>query len=370
VALHGERMDKPTYTCLQTIGEGNVGICRRGTHDIYGKEIVQKTISLLGVPDGIAHEPRLLQEANHEFIVEVWEAQWDPDPDMKAIQAVTFVSPYYPGGSVLTALIENHCFGVRDVLITAQRILDALAYLHQTKGYLHRDVKPGNILLDEGRTGGCLADLGSAARMDEDGRTDNREGTRLYLDPHAVVTGHMTVRSDLFALGSTLTEMLRGRWPYENITDKDIDARLAAGQRPLPDSQYLLPPHVPDAVRRLVRALTHADPSKRPESAEAALRKVNALRVVDWKRMSGTGLSGTWEGSWPPDQQAHKRHTYRIAAVEVVSGGNQGTTCVTVHQRRPGGKWRAIRALCAQIPANDARALGKCFRSVEKAVAQ
>ena len=130
----------------------------------------------------------------------------EPDPDMKAIQAVTFVSPYYPGGSVLTALTEDHVFGVGDVLVSARRILDALAYLHETKRYLHRDVKPGNILLDEGRTGGCLADLGSAARMDEFRRADNREGTRLYLDPDAVVTGHMTVRSDLFALGSTLTE--------------------------------------------------------------------------------------------------------------------------------------------------------------------
>ena len=80
MALRGERLDKPTYTCLQTIGEGNAGICRRGTHEIYGKEVVQKTISLLGVPDGIAHEPRLLQDANHEFIVDVWEAQWSQTP--------------------------------------------------------------------------------------------------------------------------------------------------------------------------------------------------------------------------------------------------------------------------------------------------
>ncbi len=96
--LRGERLDRPTYSFLHTLPEGNTAVCYRGFHEIYKCEVVQKTISTFGMPDAVAREPELLKQVNHDRIVEVWEAQWDPDHI--DVQAITFVTPYYPGGSI------------------------------------------------------------------------------------------------------------------------------------------------------------------------------------------------------------------------------------------------------------------------------
>lgn len=366
MVLVGEHLSRPTYTCLQTIGEGRSGVCRRGRHEIFGTEIVQKTISLLGVPDGIAHEPRLLESADHPHIIKVREAQWDPDPTLVGVKAVTFVCPYYEGGSVLNALQDGHVFSIAQVIEAARNLLDALAYLHQKKGYLHRDIKPGNILLDPGYTGGCLADLGSAAQIGSDGCTDNNGGTPLYLDPAAQVTGYMTVRSDLFSLGATLAEMLRGRYLYEEIERDSISERHSQGKRALPDSAYDLPPEIPDPLRRFLRSLCHPSPGKRPDSAETALRKLNQLQVLPWERLSNNGLIGCWIGTWPTSGPLAKRKEYRVDTETEVRGKQSGRVKVTVRQRKPGGEWRAIRNRCDHVDAGDAKALARVFRMVER----
>lgn len=366
MVLVGEHLSQPTYTCLQTIGEGAGGVCRRGRHEVFGTDIVQKTISLLGVPDGIAHEPRLLESAEHPHIIKVREAQWDPDPTLAGLKAVTFVCPYYEGGSVLDALQEGHVFPIAHVVEAARNVLDALAYLHQQRGYLHRDVKPGNILLDPGRTGGCVADLGSAAQIDADGRTENRGGTPLYLDPAAQVTGSMEVRSDLYAVGATLTEMLRGRYPYESIEMDSVSGRLSQGKRALPDSWYELPPEVPDPLRRFIRSLCQPDPEKRPGSAEATLRKLNQLQVLPWARVAGDGLIGRWTGTWPPSGPFTKQREYQVVADVEESGKRTGQVKVTVRQRKTGSEWRTIRDLCCYLDPGDAKALARVFRAVER----
>ena len=139
----GDHLKRPTYKILQTIGEGNAGICRIARHEVFDRDVVEKTISLLGIPDGLAREPHLLKEARHKRLIEVWEAQWEPDAAWKGLQAVTFICEYYPGGSVYDALIDGHEFGIAGALRICGEMPDALEYLHQDRGYIHRDVKPG-----------------------------------------------------------------------------------------------------------------------------------------------------------------------------------------------------------------------------------
>jgi hypothetical protein len=98
MVLVGERLDRQTYDVIRTIGEGNAGVCYHAYHEIFGCDVVQKTVSLLGVQDALAHsEPRLLKDVKHACLVEVWEAQWEPDPRWKSLEAITFVMPYYRG---------------------------------------------------------------------------------------------------------------------------------------------------------------------------------------------------------------------------------------------------------------------------------
>jgi serine/threonine protein kinase len=366
----GDLLQRPTYKILQTIGEGTAGVCRLAKHDIFDRDVVQKTISLLGVPDGVAREPNLLKEARHKHLIEVWDAQWEPDPQFAGLEAVTFICAYHPGGSVYNALMDGHEFGVAGALRICGQMLDALEYLHQGLAYLHRDVKPGNVLLDQTRENAVLADLGSAGRIDPHSNTaPDYGGTPLYLAPEAKATGHVTSRSDLYSIGVVTVEMLAGRFEYESIAFADVDMRLTAGKRSLDDRRYTLPPWVPPNVRRFVGSLIRVDPTKRPDTARAALRKLNGLRYVDWRRTAGTELLGEWVGTWPPDKLASKRRSYRVQGVEVPRGAHAGKVRLVAQSRTVAGQWRAIRSLDCYTDRGDGKALAEFFRQVE-AVAQ
>lgn len=364
----GDHLQRPTYEILHTIGEGNVGVCRLARHDIFDRDVVQKTISLLGVPDGVAREPHLLKEARHKHLIEVWDAQWEPDPQFRGLDAVTFICDYYPGGSVYDALMDGHEFGVAGAMRICGQMLDALEYLHEDRAYVHRDVKPGNVLLDQSRENAVLADLGSAGRIDPDtGTAPDYGGTPLYLAPEARPTGHVTLRSDLYSIGVVTVEMLAGRFPYEDIHLSDVDTRLAVGKRALTDRLYTLPPAVPPNVRRFVGSLIRVDPARRPDTARAALRKLNGLQYVDWRRTSGTNLLGQWVGSWPPHKIPARRRHYRIQAIEVARGRHAGRVRLTAEWQKPGGQWRSIRKLACYADTGDAKALTEFFRRVEAA---
>lgn len=114
MVLRGEKLGQPIYTMLQTMtGEGSTGICYRATHEIYGCDVVQKTVSLLGVEDAAARsEPALLNRLRHHHLVDVWEAPWEPDPAWQAVKAVTFIMPFYEGGTVARALTDGYRFSV------------------------------------------------------------------------------------------------------------------------------------------------------------------------------------------------------------------------------------------------------------------
>lgn len=363
--LKGERLDRPTYSFLHTLDEGNTAVCVRGFHDIFQREVVQKTISMLGVSDGVGREPELLKRLQHERIVEVWEAQWDPDPELVKIQAITFVTPYYEGGSIYTALVEGYRFGVHQVMQIADDALAALDAMHGKHGVLHRDVKPANIMLDKERRHAYLGDLGSAAHIDPaTGGASSRVGSPLYQAPEARPNGLVTPRSDLYALGVTLVEMLNSRFQYEDLDRNVIDARLDSGRRALADRYYAPGPWVPKPLATFVRGLCNTDSDKRPQDAATALRSLRDIRVVDWRRTDGEGLEGTWQGHWPPEARRSQQRIHEIRTEAIVRGPNGGKLSAVALWRNPNGKWRTYAKLKCRIDA-DAPSLARFFRSVE-----
>lgn len=366
-ALHGEYLKRPSYSFLQTIAEGNVGECRLFNHDVLGFPVVSKTVSLVGIPGGIAStsgEPHLLKELKHDRIVKLLEAQWDPDWD-PSLRVVTFTTDYCEGRSVFAALDENHQFSTGDALKITADVLDALAYLHEEKGVLHRDIKTGNVLLDVTRCRGFVCDLGSAAYLDAAGSAPRGGGTPLYLAPEAT-TGSLTVRSDLYSLGVVLLELLNGPFPYDEIDPDKVDERLDQGRRALPDRCYEPAPWVPLPVATFVRKLTAKNVSNRPVSAAAALKMINDAKITSWVRQGGVGLVGSWLGSWPSIVPPVRRRNLRVSATMINSGKHCGKVLLEAADRAPGKAiWRGYANLTRRVPANDAAALAAFFREVE-----
>jgi len=363
--LKGERLDRPTYSFLHTIGEeGNTAVCYRGFHDIYQREVVQKTVSTLGMPDAIAREPQLLQQVQHERIVPVWEAQWDPEH--ADVQAITFVTPYIEGGSIYTAFTEGDRFGAAQVRQIADDVLMALDFLHTQHGLLHRDVKPGNILLEGGRGRALLADLGSAALLDATAAADAHAGSPLYRSPEANPSGKIGVRADLYSLGVTMVEMLNGPFDYDAIDRDEVDRRLDAGRRGLPDRLYQPAPWVPATLATFVRSLCQRDPLLRPRNAAEAIRSLRGLRFVDWRLADGDGLAGRWVGHWPPDARKERQRIYEVSTEWITRGPNRGKLNAQARWRKPNGRWRGYASLSGPVDPT-AEALRSFFKEVDRA---
>lgn len=366
MVLKGEALAKPTYSVIQTMTEsGGAGICHRAWHDVYKRDVVQKTVPLVGLDDAAPYsEPELLQRLRHKHLAEVWEAQWDPDPKWAVLKAVTFVMPYYDGDSVLGALIEGHRFSVGRALAVACGVLDALHYLHVAQRLLHRDVKPANVLLDAGRTHPYLADLGSAASMSGADDAQARGGTLLYRPPEAH-GGRLTVRGEVYSTGMVLLECLNGPLPYAELDHERMAARLAAGRRAVPDRLLAPGPHVPPQVARLVNRMTAADPARRPASALLAQRGLQGARHLDW--LPGPdGPARAWEGRWPPDARPGRGRRYQVRADPVTTGRYAGLVSLTARWRREGtADWRSFASLATRCEPGDAEALGRFLRAVE-----
>lgn len=299
MALRGERKGKPSYAILRSLKGGKTGDVYAVDHKVFGRKCVQKTYSTLGVEDALAHqEPRLLHTIEHPHVVEVLEAQYDPDVE----NAITFVSVYYEGGSVADALDDDYRFSIHQALRLTVHVLDALAHVHthDELRVIHRDVKPGNVFLDADRGKAWLGDWGSAARMEADGSVAGIEGSPLYTPPEGgPADGRMAVTGDIYSTGLTAFEMLNGPLDYANIDPATVDRRLSQGQRALPESAFVFAPHIAGSVRSVIRKALRPDPIQRYQSASEFIAALRAARCVDWTHVEATTSTAPGRGRGP-----------------------------------------------------------------------
>ncbi len=339
MTLKGERMDRPTYRILHSLRGGTTGEVYLCFHEVFNAKVVQKTYSTLGREDSIANrEPMLLYRMDHDHIVRIYDAQ--PDPDLG--DAITFVTAYCEGGSVLDALMHDFRFSLRHATDVAMQVLSALTYVHSQFRVVHRDGKPGNIYLDAGRRHAYLGDFGSAAEMDEHGSVSSIEGSPLYDPPEGGPSGsRVGIPGDVYQVGLTLFEMLNGRFPYEVLEPKYdlIVQRLRRGLRALPDSAFVFAPHVPHNLQRVVNKAIAREVSNRYQTAADFSRALFDLRprFIDWTHAQGTGLDGEWTGTWPPHLPPEARRTYTVISRPLRGGRNRRLTALQQLPTAPSG---------------------------------
>jgi serine/threonine protein kinase len=371
MALRGERLDKPSYAILRSIKGGASGKVYEADHVVFGRKCVQKTYSTLGLEDAAAHEePRLLHRIRHPHVAEVLEAQYDGE----IADAITFVSVYYEGRCIAKAFDEGYRFSIHQSVRIATQLLDALAFVHHEPDLrvIHRDVKPGNAFLDRLRNHARLGDWGSAARMGPDGTVAGIEGSPLYTPPEAgPINGRMAAAGDLYGVGMTLFETLSGPFDYANIDPAKVDARLAKGQRALPESAFTFAPHVPLQLRSVVRKSLRANPSQRQGSASEFIRELQRLGCIDWTHIEGADIDGTWEGTWPPSVPAGRRRRYKVRSWLLGGGSSRGMRRLEALQAMPGcDRFSHFGVEDVTTEPDDRDAIERFFAAVEAKVAQ
>ena len=218
-----------------------------------------------------------------------------------------FVMPYVDGESVDVTLRRRKTLGVRETVGILKDVARALAFAHE-RNVVHRDIKPGNILLSSGSATvtdfGVAKALSSARRSGEKGNgltnTGMSLGTILYMAPEqAAGDPEIDGRADIYSLGVTAYEMLSGAAPFAHLSPREmLTARLTLPPQPLSTVRK----DVPAGLERLIARCLAIDPADRPQTAAEL---VDALEDPET-------ISGSFLRSGPITVQRGSRAARRV----------------------------------------------------------
>jgi len=255
------------YEILGELGRGGMGVVYLARDSMLGRAVAIK------LPTGAwAHDPvalaRFLREAraaaavNSRFVVSIHAVEGGDDGPF-------LVMEYVRGTSLQQRLNREGRLPTTEIVRIGLAIASGLAAAHE-RGVLHRDIKPGNVLLaEDGEV--KIADFGLARAVGDEGLTSVEilAGTPEYLAPEQIAAERVDQRADLFSLGSVLYAMCTGVAPFAGPTALAAVHRVAEAEpRPIRE----LNPEIPDWLERLVQRLHAKGPDQRIQSAREVVR--------------------------------------------------------------------------------------------------
>jgi serine/threonine-protein kinase len=236
-------------------------------------------------------EARAVARIHHPAIVQVYDWVESGDGDWIVMELVE--------GWPLRQLLHDGPLAPGRAARLARDILVGLAVAH-AGGIVHRDLKAENVMVAADSSPGKveqakILDFGLARRIDPGSETrlstdDGLVGTLSAMSPEQVRGGEIGPRSDLFALGSLLYEMMTGVTPFRGDSAAEILQRICAWD---PPPAHSVIPAVPEALSAFISHLLEKDPRKRPPSAEDALAELDEIlkRLPAGETIAG-GLTG------------------------------------------------------------------------------
>jgi hypothetical protein len=283
-------------------------------------------------------EARTLARLDHPGVVRIHGH--DVEPDGTAWLSLAFVE-----GEDLAGAIARGPLPWRRAAEVAREVAAALAHAHAAE-VVHRDVKPGNVLLEAGTGRVVLTDFGVARDEGEGRLTISQEllGTPTYMAPEQVTGDRARVgpASDVFALGVVLHECLVGRPPFEGESLPALTGAILSLDPPPPSS---LRPDVPRALDDVVRAALAKEATDRPTAAALAEALDRVLRDLP---------SGLSVGAAGPARGGRTLAALAVALV-LLAGAGVGLRATSVRARAD-TRARAAVAAAAEARAAHARA--------------
>ena len=254
------------YRPLRPIGRGGSGSVWLARDERTGLEVALKIVPREGKrASRAAREMEAASRLRHERCVRAYDFGGD--------SGHVYIAYEYVQGQTMREALRGGKLSDRDAIEAAAQILDALAHAHRL-GIVHRDVKPSNVLVEEGpssRSGSSTSASPSSTRRTRSRPSVTFPGTLAYIAPERLTGGDATTASDIWAVGVLLWESLAGEHPFWGVPLPQVAAAIESGAPPLAEARSDLPPAVADAVSSALAV----DPTRRP-SAERLARDLRA----------------------------------------------------------------------------------------------
>ncbi|GMU70730.1 MAG: protein kinase [Burkholderiales bacterium] len=283
------------YQIREIIGEGAMARVYKGYDPEIDREIAIKLLKSQ-LADDDQYRLRFLREAkgagtlSHPNIVTIFDVGVDGKHPYIAMELVD--------GMTLTDLIRSEQrMSTRDVVEIGIQLTRALDYAHK-KGIVHRDIKPGNIMLVSSGNqvkvtdfGICRID-GSDKELTQHTQLGDVLGTPNYMSPEQVLGQKVDSRSDLFSVGVVLYKLVTGQLPFEGDSIISVAMKITQTDPPTVDK---LRPDAPLSLRRVIERALKKQPEKRfqtgEEFAQALIGVARELKDEEEKKDQGKGIS-------------------------------------------------------------------------------
>ena len=244
------------YLLDERLGGGGTADVFRGVDSRLNRPVAVKLFrpgAGTSAENRFREEAQLLGPLEHPCLVTVYDAGVEDGRAYVILQLID--------GVTLASRLVQGPLSPKQVVEVGARLADVLAYVH-SKGIVHRDVKPSNVLVDE--TNVYLADFGISRLLGAKHHTASglAVGTAAYMAPEQVRGLRVGPAADVYSLGLVLLECLTGRVEYPGSTVEAAIARLSRRPR--------ISAGLPAPLRHVLVAMTETDPERRPSAARCA----------------------------------------------------------------------------------------------------
>ncbi|MGD8537783.1 MAG: protein kinase [Candidatus Aminicenantes bacterium] len=263
------------YEIIEELGKGGMGSVYRAEDTKVEEEVALKMISPTVAADEqmierFRNELRLARKIRHENVCQMY--------DLGESEGRYYITmEYVPGEDLKSFIKRSRQLSINTAITIGKQICEGLAEAHK-QGVVHRDLKPGNIMIDQDGNARIM-DFGIARSIKSEGITTPGMifGTPEYMSPEQADAQEVDHRSDIYSLGVILYEMVTGQLPFSGDTPLSLVLKHKS-ENPKEPKEFN--PDLPENLNRLILSCMEKDKDKRVQSIEQILSELTSVETA------------------------------------------------------------------------------------------